>query len=631
MRCSNCMSVLVEHGTSLKCPSCNLILDLDESFESAAPLDDPYIKASFGDSSSGSSKFSRYALFGLTGVLLLGAGVGIGWFGQTRVTERAQPEAPLTTVETTGEIFQSVNSDQSGDQAIMQTDLPFLDLIASRTEDQSGLVLIGSRALRDPVRSQGNTRFALTFDRSGILRGERALGPVAPGELVSVVGQASGDMTFAVKQRSTVSIISQTADGQRLWGRDFPSSDEKGFETSLFNLAEGIIAVLPGESYNELSVVMIGADSYIDWQRQLPSALGTSALAARTPFDEIVIVSEDANSAGQRVLHLSSLSRAGQLVMSEMVDLRQDQHLLAMTVDENGVTHLLISGAVPRVLSVDALGRTTGDIALPVTAAMEKSGNCAIQKIQTDLQISCLEETGINSAIYDPVAESARSSTLSLGSASGNDQRFLSMSAEYIALASPRPGQTGTTARIIPLEASPSRDLIEIPEPPETGLTDGEANDVELATASTDPADPVLTEPDLATETADQPAIGSGADEVTEASPEAVPEQDPTPPATIEPEPALVETSTDISPPSDNTGTAAAQVLVQNTDYVCRLVCADPNVADIRFTLTSQQTFVMGTALSDIDVIAAAQSGDLCATIQAVPAADEPVSCSPAQ
>ncbi|MEM9938503.1 MAG: hypothetical protein AAF768_06615 [Pseudomonadota bacterium] len=630
MRCSNCMSVLVEDGTSLKCPSCGLVLDLDESFEAPTPLDDPYIKASFNSGSSENLNLGRYAFYGLAGAVLLGLGVGIGWFGQSFGSDEALPEAPLTSVETTGEIFQSVNSEVSGGQPILQTDLPFLDLIATNDPEVNGLVLIGSRAVRDTARSQGNARFALSFDRDGRLRNENSIGPVAEGTVVSALGDPAGDMVFAIKRRSTVSIISQTVEGQQLWSRDFPSAEEKGFDASLYRLGDGTVAILPGEGFDELAVLMIGADSYIDWQRQLPSALGTSAVGVLTPFDEIVIASESISSSGDRVLHLSSLSRAGQLVMSERVVLRQDQDLLAITVDQNGVTHMLLSGAVPRVLSVDALGRTIGDIALPIAAAMEDTGNCAIRKSGTELKVSCLEETGLNTASYETIVGTASSSMLSFGAVSGDELQFLAVTNDHIAFTTPRPDRSGMTARVIPLEAGPAFRLNDLPE---VDLTQIETVDTSLTAASTNPAEAAGIETTTVTGLTQ-----------TDAAPVLETIEETVDPIPVETEPLAIETDLTASETLETDSlatfenlegevteeTAAADVLTANTDFICRFVCTDPGDDEAIFTLSRQQTFTIGTALADIEIIAAAQSSDLCTTIQSVPALDQPVTCSAA-
>ena len=400
MRCSICMSQLIEKDDAVVCPNC-------QSIHGAEPI--PAYQSDFDDNiekpDSLATTMFRSTLWVLGVVFLVALGGVGGWTLRGSVTGLDD----ISLVRVASSAFDQNDARQRDDvsTSVDPNTLSFERFLFAPNPKQGNLTVVGVGAENGTYRFQATA--SGSAEAANLLEAGSQISPIAAAQLenrtLALFGHA-GEDSF---------IMAWSPDGVLLWQTKLNLDTEPSGAAKLQALGTGFVLVTQDSLTNQAVAHKVSKDGGILWKMNLGHSAADHLSIYGSPFDELVVISKA--SSESRDLRVQSLTPEGISGFSANFQLRDNEQILAATVDSIGQIQILLSGAPPRLLTQDALGRTAQSRSLSALLAIPQQTPCLLESRSQRLRVACtqndvLQDSVLNLTTSEPEVEIRRSEPL---------------------------------------------------------------------------------------------------------------------------------------------------------------------------------------------------------------------------
>ncbi|MEL7546801.1 MAG: hypothetical protein AAGJ84_09125 [Pseudomonadota bacterium] len=394
MLCSKCMTQLIERDDTVICPNCNSIHGAEPIPEYQSDFD-----ANIEKPDGIGTRVFRGAVWvsGVVGLVLLG-GVG-GWTLRGSVPDPSN--ASLVRV-----------ASSAFEQAEEPSDTITFD--PKKIEPKRVLILPATaHSGRHVVASNDSGElFQVSLGGGGGSESARRLVGAEPGYLASSAMSSAGAVVAALQSDDQWVLQSWDKDGAPGWTKTFDADSEADAQIALHALADGIVAIFTDPETAQLGAHFLDEDGALAWHVGLGQTADAYLSVHASPFDEVIVLMRD--EADSEVLHVRSWTPAGVPGLSTELSVSATEGILATTVDSLGQVHVLLSGAPPRLLTQDALGRSSKANTLDALHAIARDTDCLTDSRSDHLRVACLNNGSLRDNVFDlrPVVPAAVSQSV---------------------------------------------------------------------------------------------------------------------------------------------------------------------------------------------------------------------------
>ncbi len=406
MMCSNCLSMMIQKRQQMVCPACGAVMEAEEENGSLTNLPEQA-------RSPGRLRVWPFALAFLVLGGLGAAGYGYSRFGSALFPGAGAPDDQATTAWLAS--ARPIDSDREGSIAsVILWQLGFGtdrtdELVMAATFADFSLVLL-MRQVSEGLASVEHVEMARVL---------------ATGEVLARVPldtfATSPDVTFALDPIGGA-VVAGTVDGQIvterydtelnfLWRTRVPDTIGARDVTSVA-LMDGMVAVL-GFSQDKPSarLTVLYADGEVNWKRDFPSEEYFATAKALSFGPQSLIVAVATRGADEeRGFAISRIGRDGTVAWRTFIPAADDSRLQQMEGYGESWVGLLISGASPRLIQLDATGAMVWTATPPAFADSEfarvsasPTGDLVLAASHSSSQSSAQAERDIWIGRYDAV------------------------------------------------------------------------------------------------------------------------------------------------------------------------------------------------------------------------------------
>lgn len=386
MRCSNCMSTMVEEGSTLTCKSCGRIMDA-KPIEIPSP-GQPGLAGRAGLAGPEPSAWTAFAgralLWGLGVVIVLATGATGGWM----LRDGAGDDATATPLTALVSLVRNPGTPAGADTE------PVIRIIPVTGAPLDGRSMIVQRL---------NGGLALhAYAPSGTLRAETPLRLDTEGRLMAAAVLPDGPLVTAFRAGDEIRLLATSRAGQTLWRRRFDHRSGADGPIHLQPLGTGVALIQPGETRTRIAVSLVDAQGLMVWQRSLEGLANAELQVDVSPYDELVLVHDLADAS---TLHITLIGLSGLPGLSRRLERTTSEVPVAVKVDDRGSLYILLAGAPPRLVIMDALGQITRSDQLIQIERLDGGTPCLMQGPWDHLLFACADDSGITLSRFDARTE----------------------------------------------------------------------------------------------------------------------------------------------------------------------------------------------------------------------------------
>lgn len=451
MRCSICMSQLIEKDDAVVCPNCQYV-------QSAAAI--PAYQSDFDDNiekpDSLVTTLMRSTLWAL-GVLCLVTLGGVGGWTLRGAATGWEDFSLLRVASTVLDQSDAVQRSEAS-PSIDPASTSFERFLFAPRPKQDNLTVVGIGAPNGAYRFLAHA--SGSADTATLLEVSDQISPIEAAQF------EDGTLALLSDTGEQFSIIAWSEEGVRLWQTDLDLQLEPAGLVKMQALGAGLVVVAQDPQSNQAVAQNISIDGSILWTLDLGHSAASHLSIYKSPFEELVVLTRASSNSSE--LRVQSLTLEGLSGLSVNFPIRDNEQILAATVDSIGQIQILLSGAPPRLLTQDALGRTSQSQTLDALHAIPRHTPCLLESRSQHLRVACVQndvlgDTVLNLTTANPEVTSRTTEPLEEGS---------SLIAIYedsaIAIESNAPG--AFNARAVSVRAIPEPGDVSIPEDATVGF-----------------------------------------------------------------------------------------------------------------------------------------------------------------
>lgn len=445
MRCSICMSQLIEKDDAVICPNC-------QSIHGAAAI--TAYQSDFDDNIEKPDSFTktilRTMLWGVSILFLVTLGGVGGWTLRGNIT--SFEDVSLLRVAST--VLDNSKISERADQSVSLDpgEVSFDEFLFAPHPDQNALSIVGV--------TPADGTYLIKADASGsavsaiLLETDDRYSPTAAAQF------ADGALALFGSADNRLMLQAWSGDGALLWRTVLdPNFDPSGL-TKLHALGSGLVLVGRNSLSDQTVAHKYSRDGKLEWIANLGNSAVDHLSLYGSTFDELIVLTQDSSTPSS--LRVQSLTLSGLSGFSTDFPLQENEQILAATVDPIGQIQILLSGAPPRLLTQDALGRTSQSRTLGALHAISNQAPCLLESQSEHLRVVCkqndiLRESILNVAVAEPEMDTRSATPLEA------QMTLVAMYDDAVIVAYGAEGGT-YRARAIGLNAIPKLGDVSIPE-----------------------------------------------------------------------------------------------------------------------------------------------------------------------
>ncbi len=599
MRCPNCLTTMIDMGETLICPSCNTFA------EPPPPSALSRVRKWLSDIDGGA------LVSGAVGLLIVG--LFAGWVAHSVFAPRV-PTRPVVDIVKSDAPVLSGGSLTDDALSLSSYEWPLgsrIESVITAGDDQSVIFRPGRANMPE---GKGAAHVISALDSRGELRMQMPVPVIKELEVSGLAGKIGEQLIASSPNSHGMELSAWDPDGRRAWRRAITFPSQIAGVPQWIDTAIGFLVVAPSENPGQLGATLVGDDGFADWYVRLPLTSVSWSAVGLSPFDELVVATQDVSAEGDRRLSLILVDMNGQIMMSSQVPLADGESVAGFDLDEAGTGMALIAGAPSRLVALNSVGAVKAEVSLPSLIIKDPS-RCAVRARDTATAIVCVADGRIDAIAIGAAGNVSALLGARIGPDKGN--YLLTSSHNLLVLRGEDKDPAARRVIAIPWHGIFQTLRLNYNDVASTGFS------MPLPESDRDPSRPFdasIDAPSLETPSGPPPELNETAShQVAELEPER-PEQTPIIAASVQVRNAVAdeEEALEIAPQEPHVMTAT-----------CRISCAPEGVPMAKFPVEIRRRLGDGRSIDDIVEELQQGAEALCAEQNSVPAPTPPVCETP--
>ena len=402
MRCSICMSQLIEKDDTVICPNCQsvhgaaAIAAYQSDFDDNIEKPDSFVARMFRTLSWTFGILFLLAVGGIGGWTLRGNGASLDDVNLVRVAVSA---------------FENKDGQQSKESgaSVQLAEARFERLLFAPHPNLDDLMVVG-------IQENGEA-YSFKSTLSGTARQAELLSSPIDNSSVAAAQFSDGTLALLGEAGGKLAVAAWSSESSLLWQTELNSDLDSSGTVKMHALGAGVVLVARDKVRNKTVAYKVTRDGQIVWETDLGHSEIEHLSLYGSPFDELVAVSRTSSTSTS--LQVQSFTLDGLSGFSAEFPVQANEQILAATVDPIGQIQILLSGAPPRLLTQDALGRASQSRTLDGLHAIPSQTPCLLEGRAQHLRVACtqnetLQDSVLNLTNASPEVELRNSSPLGI-------------------------------------------------------------------------------------------------------------------------------------------------------------------------------------------------------------------------